>query len=165
MFIQVSIKYTEHEYLEAVKEKLTVMPNKQAHTFLPFILLLLLTSIFYKTDTIFTWWAEFALVLLALYAIPALFGNWFMPRITLYMARKKKLKDEYFFTITEKEILRSSKAGELRVLWGDLISVDCFANNIFFNLKNGSMLIPVSRLSATELAKIKAYGQSINKLC
>lgn len=160
MSIELTIKYSNTEYKSAIKEKLAVMPNKSLHTYLPtaFFILILFALTYY--DAAHSWWGISIIVLLSIYAIPCLFGDWIMPKIALAFAKKKKLQDTYHFTITENHIERRSEKGLLiSTKWEELVSVEFLPQNIFFNLEKGSMLIPNSRLTDEELEKLKTYAE------
>ena len=73
-------------------------------------------------------------------------------------AKKKKLQDTYHFKIDKEKIERSSEKGVITTKWAELSSVDFFPKNVFFNLPNGSMLVPNSYLSSAELEVLKSYA-------
>ncbi len=158
MSIELTIKYSEAEYKAAIKEKLAVMPNKNLHTYLPTGILLILITALYYFDFIFSWWGITTIVILSIYAIPCLLGEFFMPSIALAFAKKKKLQDTYHFKIDKEKIERSSEKGVITTKWAELSSVDFFPKNVFFNLPNGSMLVPNSYLSSAELEVLKSYA-------
>ena len=158
MSIELTIKYTEDEYLSAVKEKLEVMPNRRLHTYAPFLVFCIVVFGLWQIEKIDTWWGLLITILLGVYAIPCLFSDWLMPKIALIAARKKKLSDTYHFVIDDQGIVRQSEQGSLKFEWRDVPSVDFFPNNVFINLERGSVLIPVSRLSSTDLALLKQYA-------
>jgi len=74
-----------------------------------------------------------------------------VPYVALFFARKKKLQETYGFLIDSDKIFRSSKQGKMEVLWSDIKSIDETAKKFFFNLSNGSMLLPKSKLSDEQL--------------
>ena len=158
MSIELTIKYTDAEYKVAIKEKLAVMPNKNLHTYLPSGILLIVVSALYYFNFIFSWWGIATTVILSIYAIPCLLGDFLMPSIALAFAKKKKLQDTYNFKIDQDRIERSSEKGVLTIKWEELSSVDFFPSNVFFNLPNGSMLVPNSYLSSAELEVLKSYA-------
>lgn len=158
MSIELTIRYSDSEYKSAVKEKLAVMPNKNLHTYLPTGILILVGLVLFYFDVVFSWWGISLIVLLSIYAIPCLLGSILMPPIALAFARKKKLQDTYHFTINEEQIERSSEQGTLKTKWEELVSVDFFPKNIFFNLEKGSMLIPNSRLTDSQLETLRLYA-------
>jgi len=143
MSINITIKYSDAEYKAAVQEKLAVMPNKNLHTYLPSIVLFLVVSTLLYFNWVSSWWGTSLIILLSTYAIPCLFGCFIMPSIALAFAKKKKLQDTYHFKIDKYQIERSSEKGNITKKWKDLVSVDFFPHNVFFNLEEGSMLIPL----------------------
>ena len=158
MSIELTIKYTDAEYKAAIKEKMAVMPNKNLHTYLPSGILFIVVSALYYFNFIFSWWGIATTVILSIYAIPCLLGDFLMPSIALAFAKKKKLQDTYHFKIDQDRIERSSEKGVLTIKWEELSSVDFFPSNVFFNLPNGSMLVPNSYLSSAELEVLKSYA-------
>ena len=157
MSIEITIKYTDAEYKSAIKEKIASMPNKSFHSYMPTAILVIIFVTLVYFEVANCWWGVFIIILLSIYAIPCLLSDWLIPQIALALARKEKLQDSYHFTITEEHIERISEKGVLCKKWGELVSVDFFSRNIFFNLDNGSMLIPISRLTTAELQKLKGY--------
>lgn len=158
MSIEITIKYSDSEYMSAIKEKLAVMPNKQLHTYLPTGVLVLVVLVLFHFNAIFSWWGMSLIVLLSIYALPCLFCDICMPKIALAFAKKKKLQDNYHFNINEDQIVRRSEQGMLKVSWKEIISVDFFTQNTFFNLEKGSMFIPNYRLTDAELEKLRLYA-------
>ncbi|WP_409425774.1 MULTISPECIES: YcxB family protein [unclassified Pseudoalteromonas] len=158
MSIELTIKYSDSEYKSAIKEKLAVMPNINLHTYLPTGILILFGLVLFYFKVVFSWWGISLIVLTSIYAIPCLFGSILMPPIALAFAKKRKLQDTYHFTINEEQIERSSRQSTLRIKWEELTSVDFFPQNIFFNLKKGSMVIPNSRLTDSQLEELKLYA-------
>jgi hypothetical protein len=158
MCIELTIKYSEAEYKAAIKEKLAVMPNKSIHTYLPTGILLIVVAVLCYFNFIFNWWGIATVVILSIYAIPCLLGDFLMPSIALAFAKKKKLQDTYHFKIDKDKIERNSEKGVMTTKWEDLSSVDFFPKNVFFNLPKGSMLIPNSYLSSAELEVLKSYA-------
>lgn len=158
MSIELTIKYSDAEYKSAIKEKLAVMPNKYLHTFLPATLLALVGLVLFYFNVIYSLWGLSILVLVSVYAIPCLLGDFLMPHIALAFARKKKLQDTYHFTISEHQIERTSEKGTLTTKWENIVSVDFFTQNVFINLEKGAMFIPNARLTDNQLEKLRSYA-------
>ena len=151
MDIKLILNYSDDEYLCAVREKVEQIPNINVHTYVPFILLVLVVLLLNYFILLNTWWGISLSSIIALYAIPSLFGRYLIPYIALIFARKKKLQETYDFSINSEKIYRSSEQGVIEVLWSDLKSIDETAKNFFFNISNGSMLLPKSRFSNEQL--------------
>ncbi|TMN88596.1 hypothetical protein CWB72_12695 [Pseudoalteromonas phenolica] len=159
MSIELTIKYSDAEYKSALREQLTVMPNKHLHTYLPTGILIFVGVVFFYFNVLFSWWGISLITLLSIYAIPCLFADFLMPSIALAFAKKEKLQDTYHFTINKEQIERSSGQGKLNTKWEDLTSVDFFPQNIFFNLEEGVISIPKSRLTDAEIEKLRIYAK------
>ena len=158
MSIEITIKYTDADYKAAIKEKMAVMPNKNLHTYLPTGILFLVVVALYYFNFILNWWGIGIVVVLSIYAIPCLLGDFLMPSIAFFFAKKKKLQDTYHFKIDKDKIERRSEKGCITTKWEELSSVEFFPKNVFFNLPNGSMLVPNSYLSDAELMLLKSYA-------
>ncbi len=137
------------------------MPNKKLHTYLPTGILILVAAVLFYFDVIFSWSGVCLLLFLSIYAIPCLLANLLLPQIALVFAKKKKLQETYHFIINREEIERNSEQGTIKVKWEELISVDFLPENVFFNMKKGSFLIPNSRLTNAELEDLRLYAARI----
>ena len=165
MDIKLTINYTDDEYLCAAREKIEQMPKLKVHTYAPIIVLFLVVFILVNFALLNTWWGISLTVIIALYAIPSLFGRYLIPYIALAFAKKKKLQETYDFSINTSRIKRSSEQGEIDVFWSDLQSIDETAKNFFFNLNNGSMLLPKARFSDTQLSLLNSEIMAYKKSC
>lgn len=163
MKIEFTIKYTDLEYLWAVKEKMTQMPNKLAHTYLPIlgISLLMFTLTYYQVT--WSWWLMLLSGLAVIYALICLFANKVLPSIALWIAKKTKLKETYSFTIDSKQVVRKSNNTELRILWSEFSSVDIFNRTIFLNNKDGAVVIPKARLSSQQLKTLTKFVKEMHR--
>jgi hypothetical protein len=110
-----------------------------------------------------SWWGISLSLILALYAIPSLFGRYLAPYIGLLFARKQKLKETYNFLISSEAISRSSQQDVIEIIWRDIKSIDVTTNNYFFNVANGSMLLPKSRFSNEQLQWLNETILAYNK--
>ncbi|MEW6993814.1 hypothetical protein AADZ84_06045 [Colwelliaceae bacterium MEBiC 14330] len=158
MSIELTIQYTDSEYKLATKEKLAEMPNINLHTYLPTGILFLISLVLFYLNVAFSWWGISLIVLISIYAIPCLLWSILMPLIALALAKKKKLGETYHFTINEELIKRSSEQGTLKTHWEELVSVDFLPHNVFFNMEKGSMVIPNSRLTDSQLETLRLYA-------
>lgn len=160
MSIELTIKYTDEEYMDAVRDKIAAMSNKEIHTLLPIALSSIIIALLQFFDFAMTWWGiivtVFAIVAL-LYGITSLAMQWAGPRTALFLAKNKKLQETYKFEINEDGISRSSESGEINLTWNQINSVEFLDSSIFFNLKKGSMLIPLARLNDSEIQKLKFF--------
>jgi hypothetical protein len=163
MEIKLTVNYTDDEYLCAVREKVEQMPYKNAHTFIPFIIWISIIGLLNYFLLLDSWWGISLSLILALYAIPSLFGRYLAPYIGLLFARKQKLKETYNFLISSETISRSSQQDVIEVLWRDIKSIDVTTNNYFFNVANGSMLLPKSRFSNEQLQWLNETILAYNK--
>ncbi len=160
MSIELTLRYTDNEYVCSYKEKMKTIRHKGLHTYVPLGAFVFLTFVLYQFDKMDTWWGTLLLFTTGIYALLCLLGEWFIPKIALVFARNKKLNDTYHFSIDSQSVKRTSKHGLLEARWSEFDSVDFFQNNIFFNLNRGSMVIPRSRLSNIQFKKLKIYAQS-----
>jgi hypothetical protein len=163
MEIKITVNYTDDEYLCAVREKVDQMPNIKVHTYIPFMMLVLVVCLLNYFVLLDSWWGTSLYLILALYAIPSLFGRYLAPYIGLFFARKQKLQETYSFLISSEKIYRSSQQGVIEVLWSDIKSIDVTTKNYFFNVSNGSMLLPKSRFSNEQLQWLNEMILAYNK--
>ena len=163
MDIKLTINYTDDEYLCAVREMIEQMPNLNAHTYLPIIILILVVVTLTKYSILYTWWGISLTTIIAFYAIPSLFGRYLIPYIALALARNKKLKETYGFSINTLGIERSSEQGKINILWSELESIDETATNFFFNFNDGSMFLPQARFENTQLSLLHSKMIFYNK--
>ena len=161
MNIELEIKYTEEEYMSAVREKIDSMPNNAIYTSLSFITLFTLIAVLTYFKVAFSWWGITLIVLIAIYSVLSLFLSSMGPKLALIFAKKKKLENVYTFVIDQYLIRRSTEIGTIEVAWKQLDSVEIYSENIFFNFKkkNGSMVLPVKRLNEHEITLLKSFAK------
>ena len=159
MSIELTLRYTEDEYLCSYKERMAQIPYKNLHTYGPPGIFLISAFTLLQFDTMTSWWTSILLVIMGVYSLLCLAGIWLMPKLALKFARKHKLNDTYQFSIDHQCFRRKSKQGLLEEPWGEFVSIDFYQKNVFFNLKRGSMVIPLSRLSESQLTELKGYVQ------
>ena len=160
MSIELTLRYTEDEYLCSYKERMAQIPYKNLHTYGPPGVFLISAFTLFQFDTMSSWWTTILLVIMGIYSLLCLAGIWLMPKLALMVARKNKLNDTYRFSIDHLRFRRQSKQGLLEEPWTEFVSIDFYQKNVFFNLKRGSMVIPLSRLSESQLTELKGYAQA-----
>ncbi|QPG04715.1 hypothetical protein IT774_10865 [Salinimonas marina] len=160
MSIELTLRYTEDEYLCSDKERMAQIPYKALHTYAPLGVFFISAFTLFQFAAMASWWGTAMLVVVGSYSLLCLAEEWISPKLALMCARKTKLNDTYQFSIDRQGCRRTSKQGLLVAPWSEFVSIEFYPRNVFFNLKRGSIVIPLSRLSESQLKELKGYVQS-----
>lgn len=156
MPIEIKIRYTDAEYKQAVKEKITFLPNKNLEIYGPVILWLGFFVLAMELEWVNQLWCQLALAVFGLYAIASLLFGVFAVQIGFLLAKRGKLKETYNFLFDEKGMNRRSESGALELTWLEAESVDIYPSNLFINTGSGAILLPIGRFDVIQFQELKS---------